>query len=197
MAATLILLTNETFVKNVTSISDNIAGKYLLPSITEAQEINLKSILGDALLAKLKWCIKNDAFRGDFGPAEGEDYNEDYSSDKNGPNEHYRTLIYKCQYYLAYTAVTELMAKVAFKIFNFGVAKSNDENLQNATYDEVCKMREYYRGKADFFALEVQNYLLNNHSLFPELTEGEIHRIHSNLYSAASCGLWLGGRRGK
>ena len=58
-------------------------------------------------------------------------------------------------------------------------------------------MRDYYISKADFFCIEVQNYLLNNRTLFPELTEGDIHRIHSCLYSAASCGLWLGGPRGR
>lgn len=191
------LITSESFVKAVTSISDNIAGKYLLPSITEAQEIHLKAILGDTLLAKLKDLIANNGFRGDFGPAEGEDYNPDYSLSEGGPNEHYRTLIGKCQYYLAYKSVAELTAKVTFKVCNFGVAKSNDENLQTASYDEMVKIREYYISKADFFALEVQNYLLNNRTLFPELTEGDYHRIHSCLYSAASSGLWLGGPRGR
>ena len=42
-----ILLTSETFVKSVTNVSDNLAGKYILPSIREAQEQGLKSILGD------------------------------------------------------------------------------------------------------------------------------------------------------
>ena len=106
------LITSESFVKAVTSISDNIAGKYLLPSITEAQEIHLKAILGDTLLAKLKYLIANNGFRGDFGPAEDADYNTDYSTTKGGPNEHYRTLITKCQYYLAYKRVAELTAKV-------------------------------------------------------------------------------------
>lgn len=191
------LITSESFVKAVTSISDNIAGKYLLPSITEAQEIHLKAILGDILLAKLKYLIANNGFRGDFGPAEDADYNTDYSTTKGGPNEHYRTLITKCQYYLAYKSVAELTAKVTYKVTNFGVGKSNDENIQTATYDEMVKMRDYYISKADFFCIEVQNYLLNNRTLFPELTEGDIHRIHSCLYSAASCGLWLGGPRGR
>ena len=31
----------------------------------------------------------------------------------------------------------------------------------------------------------------------PELTEGDRHRIHSNLYSAATSGVWLGGPRAK
>ena len=32
-----ILLTSEAFVKSVTNVSDNLAGKYILPSIREAQ----------------------------------------------------------------------------------------------------------------------------------------------------------------
>ena len=49
-----ILLTSEAFVKSVTNVSDNLAGKYILPSIREAQEQGLKGILGDPLLAKVK-----------------------------------------------------------------------------------------------------------------------------------------------
>ena len=48
------LLTSEAFVKEVSSISDNIAGKYILPSIREAQEVALKSIIGSCLLEHLK-----------------------------------------------------------------------------------------------------------------------------------------------
>ena len=54
-----IILTSEKFVKSVTSVSDNIAGKYILPSLREAQEQGLKCILGDALLAKLKSLVAN------------------------------------------------------------------------------------------------------------------------------------------
>ena len=39
-----ILLSSEAFVKTVTSISDNLSGKYILPSLREAQEIGLKRI---------------------------------------------------------------------------------------------------------------------------------------------------------
>lgn len=192
----LILLTSEKFVKNATSISDNMAGNYLLPAIQEAQEINLKSILGTTLLNRLKQLVQDKGFRGDYGPEVGEDYGNDFSLNANGPYEHYRTLIDKAQYFLAYTAVVEVMSKVTFKIGNAGVAKTSDENVQIATPQEVDKMREYYQSKADFYSLEIQNYLLNNKESFPELYEGDYNRIHSNLYSAASCGLWLGGPRG-
>ena len=172
------LLTSETFVKSVSSISDNVAGKYIKPSIREAQEIGLKSIIGSNLLSFIK----------ELGIA----------GTLNDPaNAQYKELVDRAQYYLAYTAIVEITNKVSYKIGNFGVTKSTDENLQVATQDEIAKMQFYYQSKADFCALELQNWLLENRSLFPEMTDCDCRKIEANLYSAASCGLWLGGPRGK
>lgn len=187
-----ILLTNENFVKSVTNISDNIAGKYLLSSIREAQEINLKGILGQDLLNKLKDLVSGNLLRGSF--------NADFSRDFAilvGLNEPYRELIERCQYFLAYQSIAELTYKVSYKIANIGVAKTNDENTQVVTLDEIEKMRVLYQGKADSCAYELQNYLIENRIIYPELTESVCTRIHSNIYSHASCGIFLGGARGK
>ncbi len=173
-----ILLTSENFVKSVTSISDNLAGKYLRPSIREAQDIGLRGILGDTLLEKLKALVGS----GDIAKEE---------------NLAYKALLDRAQYYLAYNAVVEVAAKVSYKIVNFGVAKSQDENLQTASPEEISQMRFYYQSKADHCCVELQNFLLNNRRDYPELTEGDYNRIHSNLYSAASSGIWLGGPRAK
>ena len=173
-----IILTSEKFVKSVTSVSDNIAGKYILPSLREAQEQGLKGILGDALLAKLKGLVANKEI--------------DLES-----NAAYKILLDRCQYYLAYAAIVEVTNKVSYKIGNFGVAKSSDENLQVASQDEIGKMQYYYQSKADAHCLDLQNFLLQNRSDYPELTENCCHTIESNLHSAASCGIFLGGARGK
>lgn len=173
-----IILTSEKFVKSVTSVSDNIAGKYILPSLREAQEQGLKGILGDALLAKLKSLVANKEI--------------DLES-----NAAYKILLDRCQYYLAYAAIVEVTNKVSYKIGNFGVAKSSDENLQVASQDEIGKMQYYYQSKADAHCLDLQNFLLQNRSDYPELTENCCHTIESNLHSAASCGIFLGGARGK
>ena len=173
-----IILTSEKFVKSVTSVSDNIAGKYIPPSLREAQEQGLKGILGDALLAKLKGLVANKEI--------------DLES-----NAAYKNLLDRCQYYLAYTAIVEVTNKVSYKIGNFGVAKSADENLQVASQDEIGKMQYYYQSKADAHCLDLQNFLLQNRSDYPELTENCCHTIESNLHSAASCGIFLGGARGK
>ena len=173
-----IILTSEKFVKSVTSVSDNIAGKYILPSLREAQEQGLKGILGDALLAKLKGLVAN----------------KEIDMESNAA---YKILLDRCQYYLAYAAIVEVTNKVSYKIGNFGVAKSSDENLQVASQDEIGKMQYYYQSKADAHCLDLQNFLLQNRSDYPELTENCCHTIESNLHSAASCGIFLGGSRGR
>ena len=169
-----ILLTSETFVKSVTNVSDNLAGKYILPSIREAQDQGLKGILGDNLLAKVKELVKTESLEG-----------------------HYKDLVDHCQYYLAYSAIVEATNKVSFKIGNFGVAKSQDENLQVASYDEIVKMQYYYQSKMDAYCLDLQKWILDNKEHFPELSACQCNKIKSNLYSAASCGVFLGGGRGK
>ena len=58
-----ILLTSSAFVKAVSNLSDNVAGKYLMPSIREAQEIKLKGILGHALLEKCKTLVPENEVR--------------------------------------------------------------------------------------------------------------------------------------
>lgn len=178
MARKEILLSSEAFVKSVTSASDNLSGKYILPSLREAQEIGLKGILGDCLLATLKGMVAT----GDIElPA----------------NASYKLLLDHCQYYLAYMTIVEVTNKVSYKVGNFGVTKTTDENLQVATQDEIAKMQYYYQSKADACCLDLQNFLLNNRADYPELTECACRRIQANLHSAASCGIFLGGARGK
>lgn len=173
-----ILLSSEKFIKEVTSVSDNLSGKYILPSLREAQEIGLKGILGDKLLSKIKTLIKNNTLE----------------TESDGV---YKTLVDHCQYYLAYKTLVEVTNKVSYKIGNFGVTKTQDENLQVATQDEIAKMQYYYQSKADACCLDLQDFLLENRSDYPELTECCCHKIESNLRSAATCGIFLGGARGK
>ena len=173
-----ILLSSEAFVKRVTSASDNLSGKYILPSLREAQEIGLRGILGDDLLAKLKALVKSETLESESGGV-------------------YKTLVDHCQYYLAYMTIVEATNKVSYKVGNFGVTKTQDENLQVASQDEIAKMQYYYQSKADACCLDLQNFLLEHRKDYPELTECACHKIESNLHSAASCGIFLGGSRGK
>lgn len=173
-----ILLSSEAFVKEVTSASDNLSGKYLLPSLREAQEIGLKGILGDCLLEKLKTLVR-----------------AGHINDLD--NAAYKRLLDHCQYYLAYMTIVEVTNKVSYKIGNFGVTKTTDENLQVATQDEIAKMQYYYQSKADACCLDLQTFILENKADYPELSDCACRRIEANLHSAATCGIFLGGARGR
>ena len=172
-----ILLSSENFIKSVTNISDNVSGKYILTSLREAQDVGLRNILGDNLLEKLKALVKS-----------GIDAHE---------NIMYKYLLNKCQYYLAYMTIVELVHKVSYKIGNAGVVKATDENLQVASFEEIIAQKEFYQGKADFYCLQVQNYILENRSAFPEVDNNTCKKIQATLHSAATCGFFLGGARGK
>jgi len=173
-----ILLTSERTVKSVTSISDNIAGKYIQSSIREAQDIGLRRIVGDPLLRKVKDLVSTGHI------------------DDPG-NEAYKEFVDQAQLYLAYQTVTELVEKVTYKVTNFGVARTTDENLEAADVDELAKSKYYWQGKADACCIDLQNWLLDNRAGLPELSDRVCHAIQSNLTSAATCGLFLGGARGK
>lgn len=173
-----VLLTSEKFIKNTTNISDNIEGKYLLSAIREAQDIRLKSILGSALLAKLKDVVGNKAVNA-------------------SENIQYKVLIEQCQYYLAYQAIAELPMKISYKLTNLGAVRTTDDKVQSVSFEEITKMQYYYQSKADFYAHELQSFLLRHSSDYPELNANSCNEIRKNLHSAATCGLWLGGVRGK
>lgn len=179
-----ILLSSETFIKTTTNVSDNLAGKYILPSLREAQEVGLRGILGDCLLAALKVLVTPD-------PETHERPIDDEA------NVWYKDLLDRAQYYLAYATIVEVTAKVTYKVGNFGVAKSSDENLQPVGPEELGQQQFYYQSKADACCVGLQNFLLENAAHFPELDDCACAKIRANLRSAASCGLFLGGPRGR
>ena len=184
MATTEILLSSATFIKSVTNISDNVAGKFLLPSLREAQEVGLRGIVGDCLLAKLK----------ELAATDPETHTRPID---DGENAAYKDLVGRAQYYLAYKTLVDLCDRVTYKVANFGVAKTSDENVQAASWEEMTRQQYYYQAKADGYCRDLQNWILANRAQFPELRECDCSAIRANLKSAASCGIFLGGPRGK
>ena len=104
---TQVFLTNERFIKSLCNIDDNLAGKYLSSALQEAQEIDLKQILGSSLLDTLKGMI-----------ASGEEIPGDY-----------KELIEECQYVLAYRTISILCIMSTYKIANVGTVTTSDDNV--------------------------------------------------------------------
>jgi len=173
-----ILLTSEEFVKSATNASDNINTKVMQTAIREAQEIELKSVVGTAMLNKLKTLV-------DSG---------DIELDENSA---YKELLNESQYFLAYTVLVKLCMITTFKIDNIGVSKTSDDNIESLGVEDTLLVQNFYQKKADYFQGILQDYILANRSNLPEIGESKCFEIKANLYSAASGGLWLGGVRGK
>ena len=174
-----VFLTSEAFIRSNANINDETHGKYIQSALREAQEMGLQTIVGTRLLRKLQELVSGNTIN-------------------NSGNEKYKELVDRAQFYLLYATVAKLIPVVGVHISNFGLSTPTDENMQALNrLPDIFQMSEYYVHKADFFARELQLWLLENRNYFPELSANKISQLRSNLYSAASCGVWLGGARGK
>ena len=171
-----ILLVSGNFIKNVTNIDDNMPGKLIEPAIYEAQNEGLRGILGDALVDRLEELVDN-------GDIDREGY------------EMYRKLLTKCQYYLTYTVMTNICMLTTVKVSPAGLEQVSDEHMEPLDMDDSFRLQSFYQKKADYLCHQLQNYVLNNKTAYPELRECDCRRMKANLFSSATTGLWLGGVR--
>ena len=173
-----VFLTSEAFIRSNVNINDEVHGKYLQAAMREAQDINLQTVIGTRLLSKLQELVSGGTI------------------DDSG-NTIYKECVDKCQYFLLYVTTARLFAITGVHVGNFGPSQPTDENMQSLRLPELFQMEQYYINKADHYCLELQNWLIENHTQLPELTKKKVSQINSNLYSAATSGLWLGGARGR
>lgn len=174
-----ILLISEDYFKTNSSIDSNIYGKYLMSSIREAQDLCLQTIIGTNLYNTILSMVEN-------------------STITDSENKAYKTLLDDfIQPYILYATIVNLMPIISTKIANIGTVITNDEHVVSLSKNERDNLINYYQYRADFYARQMQNYLLKNYSLYKELCTNDIAKIKHNLTSSASCSIWLGGRRNK
>lgn len=176
-----VLLISEDKLRTYSSLNDNVYGKYILPSIKTAQDIELKQIIGSCLLNKL--CdLVND---GTITATENSQYK--YLLDEY------------IQPYLIYITLAHLVTEVSTKLTNFGTVQSSDEHLVNVSLEERDLVKQQYTYYSDSYAKQMASFLKANKQAFPELNCGcncsDQERPH--LDSFASIGLWTGGIRSR
>lgn len=170
-----VFLTSEDAVKSTLNISDNVAGGYILPAIREAQDVDLREILGDALVDRLCEIV-------------GEDKVEDYPA--------YKRLLDKLKYFLIYTVAAQLILKVNWKVTNAGLVQTSDDNVQPAGMGDVEIYRKWLQDRADDYCLKLQRFVVAHRADYPEIDECCCEKMRAHLDGSASCGMWLGGIRG-
>ena len=162
-----VILVSADQVKTYSSISENTSDKMIFTAIIDAQQIELQSIIGPCLLDKICSLVQ-----------------------ANKLIEPYKELLDDyIQPFLIRQVTSEIIVPIAYKIGNFGVVQTSDNNL--SPLNDVSFVRQYYLDKANVAKKRLQDYLIENKNSFPELCQP------ANLHSSSSCGIWLGGVRGK
>lgn len=173
-----ILFISEDYVKSNSNLNDNMFGKNLLPAMREAQDVYLQQIIGCNLYNTLIELIDNEEI-GDSG------------------NTLYKDLLdNQIRPYLLYQTLVQLIPVINAKLVNFGTTQSNDEHLVNLSQGDVVVLTGHYQNMADFYCRRLQEYLLNHCEDF-NLDACACESIRANLTNAATCGVFLGGARGR
>lgn len=145
-----VLLISENTIKKYSLINDNLDGKYLLPSIQIAQEVDLVNLIGQKLVDKLCLLVSD----GSINEEEFVDYKtllDDYITD-----------------YLIWQVMVSTQLSVNYKISNSGVYGQDDEHKNRQEYKNAQLLIEQYQRNANAFANKLKNYLKHNSNKFPE-----------------------------
>lgn len=173
-----ILLISPDFIRSTTNISNNLQDKYLHSAIREATDIDYEEIIGTKMLNKLKSLVAS----GEIG---------------DETNQKYKDLIENSRYFLAYSAISRVVVISSVKMDNFGLSQADDEHINSLEMKEVFQLEKYYTNKADSYKKRLQGFILKNINDYSEITDCVCYETPSNLNSAASCSIFLGGARGK
>ena len=173
-----ILLVSEDFVKTNSALNDNLWGKFLLPAIREAQDINLQTYLGECLYKTILRMVQDGSITA-------------------STNESYKALLDDyVQPYLLYQVQANIIPTINVKLGNIGSVVSNDEHIATLSQANIDLVQRDFQLKADFYAQRMLNFTLNHSSEF-NLDECACKELNAHLNSAASTGLWLGGLSGQ
>lgn len=173
-----ILLVSEDFVKTNSALNDNLWGKFLLPAIREAQDINLQTYLGECLYKRIIGMVSD-------------------GSIITSTNESYKALLDDCiQPYLLYQVQANIIPTINVKLGNIGSVVSNDEHINTLSQGNIDLVQRDFQLKADFYAQRMLNFILNHSNEF-NLDECACKELRAHLDSSASTSIWLGGLSGQ
>lgn len=141
-----VLLIDEEFIKQNSTISDNMDSAYITPSILDAQLSGLQPLIGTNLYDKLCSDVENHTLNGDYKILV-----DDYIS-----------------MYLLYQVIANMTIDNFQRQHNAGSVQYTDTNYNQMYLNDVKYMEGHWQRKAEFYAQRVTDYLHANHSKFPE-----------------------------
>ena len=173
-----ILLVSEDFIKTNSALNDNLWGKFLLPAIREAQDINRQIYLGECLYKTILGMVADGSITA-------------------STNESYKALLDDyIQPYLLYQIQANIVPVLNVKMTNIGSVVSKDEYINTLSQGNIDLVQSDFQHKADFYAQSMLNFILNHSSEF-NLNECDCRSLRAHLDSSASTSIWLGGLSGQ
>lgn len=155
------MLVSPDDVKGATYTNYNVDDALVGPTIREAQEIHLQSIIGSNLFYRLQALVFNQIMG-----------NTDAIDDEE--NAEYKTLLDEyIQPYLVNKAQALLCVPASFKLRNLGVTKTSDDNIQQVTLKEVMAVQRRFNEMAAKYATYLSKYLCAHKEDFEELGQSE------------------------
>lgn len=166
------LLINAEYVRNNSTVSDNMEDAYIIPSIIDAQLSGLQPLIGTRLYDTL--CKHVD------------DADLDQNPDYKELLDNYVSL------YLLYTVIANMTVDNYQRQHNAGSVVYTDTNYQQLGLSDLKYMEQHWRDKAAFYANRLTDFLHANSAKYPEYHQhhcGEMH--HDDISSTYHCGINL------
>lgn len=145
-----VLLISEATIKKYSLVNDNVDGKYILPAIQTAQELDLENAIGPALVGKLCELVAT----GDITKDENINYKDLLDS--------YVTP------YLVWQVMSSIQIGLNYKFTNSGIIGNDDERKNRLEFRNAQLLQEQYNNYANSYCNKMKNYLCHNSKLFPE-----------------------------
>lgn len=181
-----ILLISENYVKQRSTIMENVENTFIKTNIFLAQDIHIQQILGSNLYDDII--------------VQFEDYKDVYDAGVTGitaadyVSAPYLTLIDEyLQVTLLYYTLYESMFDLYSKITNKSIVTQSSDNSDVVSEEFLHKRKDDFLNKAEFYAQRMTNFLIDNQTTYPKYLEvdGEVSDITPNQDNYLSNGWYL------
>lgn len=173
-----VALISEKTIKNNSPISNDIDGKYILPAIQSATDIDLQPIIGSKLLLAYKCAV----FNGYMAQEKIDTCDTPLKTVLNSAKIFLDDYIVK---YLQWQVMVNLTTMVNYKYANSGVYTNQDDKRSGTDYKTNMQLVQQYQKYANGYAITMQEYQSKHQSVLNQF----IYSINGlfNIFDGTEC----------
>lgn len=147
-----ILFVDVDYIKQMSTLMENVDDKFIVSHIIQAQDIHIQHIIGSALYEDMIKDFNTTSYT--FNTIKYQVLNEYY--------------IQPCLlYYTLYESVDDLYAKWT----NKSILVQSSENSTPVSEKFIAKRKEDFLNKAEYYAKRLTNYLIRNKNIYTKYLE--------------------------